>query len=66
MNAPVDPTQTEAWAKLAQIASAYVPDFRRAFAEDPQRAERYSRRAADLFVDLSKDYLDEEILAALL
>ncbi len=66
MNAPVDPTQTEAWAKLAQIASAYVPDFRRAFAEDPQRAKRYSRRAADLFVDLSKDYLDEEILAALL
>ena len=66
MNAPVDPTQTEAWAKLARIASAYVPDFRRAFAEDPQRAERYSRRAADLFVDLSKDYLDEEILAALL
>ena len=66
MDAPVDPTQTEAWAKLAKIASVYTPDFRRAFAEDPQRAERYSRRAADLFVDLSKDYLDEDVLAALL
>ena len=59
MTAPVDATQTELFHR-------FNADFRARFADDPARAERYSRKAADLFVDLSKNYIDEDILAALL
>ncbi|RTE50682.1 glucose-6-phosphate isomerase [Actinobaculum sp. 352] len=66
MSSPIDPTQTAAWQRLTELAASYRPDFRAAFAADSQRAERYSFTAADLHVDLSKNYLDEEVLSALL
>ena len=63
---PVDATTTEAWKQLTELAAGFSPNFRERFAADPARAERYTVSAGDLFVDLSKNYLDEEILANLL
>ena len=62
----VDPTMTPAWADLARLHAAYRPDLRGAFAADPDRARRLSFACADLHVDLSKNLVDDEILAALL
>ena len=62
----VDPTTTPAWARLTELKAAYEPDLRGAFAADPDRASRYTRTCADLHVDLSKNLLTEDILAALL
>jgi glucose-6-phosphate isomerase len=65
-SAPVDPTSTEAWRKLAGIADGFSPDLRGWFDSDPDRAAKYTFQAADLTVDLSKGLVTEEILAALL
>ncbi len=66
MQTPVDATSTSAWAELTKLHDAFTPDLRGAFAADPERASRYSFDAADLHVDLSKNFLDDEVLAALL
>jgi glucose-6-phosphate isomerase len=65
MTTPVDPTTTEAWATLAKLAAELKPDLRGWFAEDPGRAERLSLTAGELFVDLSKNLVTDEVLAAL-
>ena len=65
MQTPVDPTTTAAWKKLQSLHDAFVPDLRGAFADDPQRAEKYSFTAADLYVDLSKNLIDAEVVDAL-
>lgn len=65
MSAPVDPTTTPAWAKLSQLAADLNPDLRGWFAEDPGRAQRFSLSAGELFVDLSKNLITDEVLAAL-
>ena len=65
MTAPVDATTTAAWAQLTALHAALVPDLRGWFAADPARAERFSRTAGDLFVDLSKNLITDEVLAAL-
>ena len=65
MSDPVDATTTAAWGRLKELRSSYEPDLRAAFAQDPERAERYSREVGDLHVDLSKNLVDDEILAAL-
>jgi glucose-6-phosphate isomerase len=65
MQTPVDPTKTEAWHKLSALHDAFVPDLRGAFDADPQRAEKYSFTAAELFVDLSKNLIDGAVLKAL-
>ncbi|SDU99750.1 glucose-6-phosphate isomerase [Microlunatus sagamiharensis] len=65
MSDPVDATTTAAWGRLKELRSSYEPDLRAAFAQDPERAERYSREVGDLYVDLSKNLVDDEILAAL-
>jgi glucose-6-phosphate isomerase len=64
--APVDPTSTEAWSRLTKLADGFSPDLRAWFADDPDRVSRLGFEAADLHVDLSKSFLDDEILAALL
>ena len=66
MQTPVDPTTTAAWARLQQLHDGFVPDLRGAFADDPGRAARYSFTAADLYVDLSKNLIDDDVLAALI
>ena len=65
MTAPVDPTATSAWKELESLTAAFQPDFRARFEADPQRAERFTLTAGDLFVDLSKNFVDADILAAL-
>ncbi len=65
MQTPVDPTTTAAWQKLQSLHDALVPDLRKAFADDPERAARYSYSAADLYVDLSKNLIDDAVLDAL-
>ncbi|PWF27577.1 glucose-6-phosphate isomerase [Ancrocorticia populi] len=57
-----DPTSTSAWSKLQGLTENFEPDFRKRFAEDPQRADRYTLSAGDLYVDLSKNFVDEDIL----
>lgn len=61
----VDATTTPAWTELTRLHAAYRPDLRAAFAADPARAERLTLDCADLHVDLSKNLVDDEILAAL-
>ena len=65
MNAPVDATTTNAWATLQGLHDALTPDLRAWFADDPGRAERFSLTAGDLFVDLSKNLITDEVVAAL-
>ena len=65
MNAPVDATTTNAWATLQGLHDALTPDLRAWFANDPGRAERFSLTAGDLFVDLSKNLITDEVVAAL-
>ncbi|NYD99163.1 glucose-6-phosphate isomerase [Kineosphaera limosa] len=62
---PVDPTTTTAWASLTELKKGLNPDLRGWFADDPQRAQRMSFTAGDLFVDLSKNLVTDDILAAL-
>ncbi|GAB49586.1 glucose-6-phosphate isomerase [Mobilicoccus pelagius] len=66
MTTPIDPTETTAWEKLSELELHMDPDLRRWFEQDPQRAERLSFTAADLFVDLSKNLVTDDIVAALL
>jgi glucose-6-phosphate isomerase len=64
--APVDPVSTVAWSRLRALADAFEPDFRGWFAADPGRVERFTFTAGDLLVDLSKSFLQDDVLAALL
>ncbi len=65
MATPVDPTTTAAWGRLLQLKGGLQPDLRGWFATDSERAQRMSFTAADLFVDLSKNLVTDEVLAAL-
>ncbi|RNL79433.1 glucose-6-phosphate isomerase [Nocardioides marmorisolisilvae] len=66
MNGPVDPVHTDGWSQLGKLAAGFQPDLRAAFADDPDRAQRFAFAAADLHVDLSKNLVDADVLAALL
>ena len=65
MSDPVDATTTAAWASLTDLYASFKPDLRGWFEADPDRAERFTRTAADLYVDLSKNLVNAEVLAAL-
>jgi glucose-6-phosphate isomerase len=65
MTAPVDPTTTKAWAALTEQHENLIPDLRGWFEADPDRAAKLSFTAGDLFVDLSKNLIDADVLAAL-
>ncbi|WP_341954874.1 glucose-6-phosphate isomerase [Microbacterium sp. LWH13-1.2] len=65
MTAPVDPTLTPAWSELAALRESISADLRGWFAADADRAERFSFPLADLHVDLSKNLVTDEVLAAL-
>ncbi len=64
MTGPVDATTTSAWATLTTLKDSLEPDLRDWFAGDPDRAESFTYTAGDLFVDLSKNLITTEILAA--
>ncbi|MCA0336695.1 MAG: glucose-6-phosphate isomerase [Actinobacteria bacterium] len=61
----VDATTTPAWDDLESLHAAYTPDLRSAFERNPDRARELTFDCADLHVDLSKNLLDADILAAL-
>lgn len=63
---PVDATTTAAWEKIGNIANDLHVDFRVWFDADAQRTEKLSFTAGDLFVDLSKSFLTDDLKAALL
>ncbi|MDR3070447.1 MAG: glucose-6-phosphate isomerase [Propionibacteriaceae bacterium] len=65
MSALIDAAKTAAWAKLGKLSAGLSPDLRTWFEQDPHRAERYSLTAGELWVDLSKNLINDEILAAL-
>lgn len=62
---PIDATTTNAWAELSAHKSGFTPDLRGWFAADPGRVERLTFDLADLRVDLSKNLVDDGILASL-
>ena len=63
---PVDATTTPAWEQLDDLADTAELDLRQSFATDPERAARYTRTVGDLYVDLSKNLINDDVLAALL
>jgi glucose-6-phosphate isomerase len=65
VTAPVDATATSAWAELAAHRDSFSPDLRGWFASQPDRVQKLSFPLADLHVDLSKNLVTDEILAAL-
>lgn len=65
MSTPIDATQTAAWNQLLQLKEGFSLNLREAFAEDPDRTERFTFTAGDLFVDLSKNLITDDVFAAL-
>lgn len=65
MQTPVDATSTVAWSELASLAETLRPDLRTWFADDPERAARFTITAGDLYADLSKNWVTDEVRAAL-
>jgi glucose-6-phosphate isomerase len=63
--APIDATTTAAWTDLESLKKGFTPDLRGWFDSDPGRVERLSLPLADLHVDLSKNLVTDEIIAAL-
>jgi len=62
----VDITATEAWAALLTHAEKPTPHLRQLFADDPERAARFTLEAADLRADFSKQRITSETLQLLL
>jgi glucose-6-phosphate isomerase len=65
MSQPVDPTTTPAWARLTALYQSLEPDLRGWFAADQSRAKSFTFTAGDLYVDLSKNLINSDILGAL-
>ncbi|MBD3690141.1 glucose-6-phosphate isomerase [Nanchangia anserum] len=63
---PVDPTTTPAWGRLTTLAEGFTPDIAGWFDAQPTRTDDYSFTAGDLYVDLSKNLLTDEVRDALL
>ncbi|MDP9801450.1 glucose-6-phosphate isomerase [Arcanobacterium wilhelmae] len=62
----MDVTATEAWGRLGALRDSLNVNFREWFANDPERGEKLVFTAGDLYVDLTKSYLTDEIVDALL
>ena len=65
MSQPVDPTTTPAWARLSDLYESLEPDLRGWFAADSSRAKSFTFPAGDLYVDLSKNLINADVLSAL-
>ncbi len=59
------PDSLPAWRELQVLAAGPAPRISESFATDPARAQRYSAQVAGLFVDYSKQPVDDSILQAL-
>jgi len=62
---PVPLTGTDAWHALVARRDAGPPTLRRLFAADPDRAGRLAVEVGDLWVDPSRQHVDDGILEAL-
>ena len=60
----MDISSTPEWTALANLAPP--PHLRGVFADDAERAERYTVTAGDLRIDFSKNLIDDEVLEALI
>jgi glucose-6-phosphate isomerase len=58
---------TASWEKLDQLGAEVSEklNLRKAFADDPARFERYSAALNDLFVDYSKNLINDDVMATL-
>lgn len=64
MNTPI--TDSEAWKALVSLAKSHAtPSLVERFQQDPQRFNRYTLEVDDLFLDYSKNLVDDDILAKL-
>jgi len=63
----INPALTKSWEKLNahfhQIASVHLKDL---FLQDPDRADRYSIRFKDIFLDYSKNLITDETMNLLM
>ena len=59
-----DLTQSAEWRRLTELAKKR-PSMRAAFSADPGRARRFAIEAAGIYVDFSKNPIDDPILADL-
>ena len=60
----MDISSTPEWTALADLTPP--PHLREVFADDAERAERYTVTAGDLRIDFSKNLIDDEVLEALI
>jgi glucose-6-phosphate isomerase len=65
MLSPIDPKSCHAWHDLTQAYHHFHADLRHWFGNDPARGERLSFQAGDLYADLSKNLVTDEILGDL-
>ena len=65
-NLPNGNQQSEAWQALAELqkTQASIPLSQR-FADDKDRAKRFSQELGPLFIDFSKQHLSDEIMRTL-
>lgn len=61
----IDPTKTDAWARLSELHETFTPDLRGWFDAVPDRAREFTRTAGDLHVDLSKNLVNHAVLDTL-
>ena len=62
----VNPTTTEAWKRLDQIADERNFQLQELFREDPGRAEHMHIAWEDFYLDYSKNLLDQEVIELLI
>ena len=60
----INPTTTNSWKKLESLNSKI--DIKSLFENDDSRSEKYSISFGNMFVDFSKNLVDDEILESLL
>ncbi|MFF9087909.1 glucose-6-phosphate isomerase, partial [Streptomyces sp. NPDC014991] len=58
-------THRPEWTALADHRAQNQPHLRELFAKDPGRAERYTLRVGDLYIDYSKHLVTDETLGLL-
>ena len=62
----VNPTQTKAWKELEKYFATFKgTQMKSLFAADSKRAEKYSLQFEDIFVDFSKNIVDEKVMSLL-
>lgn len=63
----INPTQTNAWKELENYFATFKgTQMKDMFAKDSQRATKYSLQFEDIFVDFSKNLIDEKVMSLLL